>query len=371
MRMGRFFAVPAAIIMILVFGLLPGTPGFAGGTPEAEEHGDEDVHGDEDEHDDEGEHHDDEIRGIPDIDPVALGPGRRLSVVATTSIVADIVAAVGGDDIELTVLMERGTNPHAWEPTPRSLARVEEAHMVFVNGLNLEENLMDDLPSVATGYVVPVSAGIDVIDGYHDEEEHDEEEHDEDDHDEDDHVHAEGDPHVWMDPNNAIHWVENIVVALSNADPANESDYERRGIAYIEDLRAVDQEIRRRLASIPEGRRKLVADHESFSYFAEEYGFATVGAIVPNTTDRAEPSARDVAELVELVREEDVSAIFIGQTASPATQRLARAIADEVGREVRIIPTLTGSLAPAGEEGDTYLGFLRYNIEQIFSGLGQ
>jgi len=136
-------------------------------------------------------------------------------------------------------------------------------------------------------------------------------------------------------------------------------------------LTELDREIRSRIASLPDERRKLVLDHESFSYFADEYGLRTVGTVVPGTSDRAEPSAQEVARLVDVIREEGVDTIFVGRTASRGLQRLAQTIADEVGREVAIVPILSGSLSTPGERGDTYLDFLRYNVEQIMTGLGE
>jgi ABC-type Zn uptake system ZnuABC Zn-binding protein ZnuA len=172
-----------------------------------------------------------------------------------------------------------------------------------------------------------------------------------------------------MDPNNVIVWVNNMVEALSDADPENASRYRGNGEAYVDRLRAIDADIRDRVESIPADRRKLVLDHEVFSYFADEYGFEIAGAIVPDTTDSAEPSARDVAQLVEVIRETGAPAIFVGETASQGLRNLAAAISEELGGNVRIVATLTGSLAPPGAPGDTYIGFLEYNVQQIIRGL--
>lgn len=312
------------------------------------------------------EHHDEHEEGLPDIEPIELSDGGRLVVVASTNLLGDVLANVAGDAADVTVLMELGQNPHSYEPTPSALRIIERAHVIFTNGLELEENLLDDLDSLAGGYVVEASAGIEPLEPA----EHHEEEHD--DHDDDQgHDHGTGDPHVWMDPNNAIVWVENIIHVLSAADPANADLYQSNGQEYIHELEEIDEWIREEVALIAMERRKLVVDHELFTYFADEYGFETVGAVVPATTDTAEPSARDIARLVETIKAEGVDAIFVSRTASRALAKLANTVAEEVGRDVAIIPTLTGSLAPAGEPGDTYLGFLRYNMGQIMTGLAQ
>ncbi|MFW6313518.1 MAG: metal ABC transporter substrate-binding protein [Spirochaetota bacterium] len=294
---------------------------------------------------------------IPEI-PQLVEAGERLIIVGTTTILGDVLANVAGDDADVTVLMPVGQNPHSFEPTPSTLRTLERADIVFVNGFGLEEALLGELDEVARGYVVPVSAGIEPL------------EHDDDDHGHD-HGHEEGDSHVWMDPNNVMIWVENMMNVLASADPANAEAYRARGSAYLEELSELDREIRNRIESLTPEHRKLVLDHESLSYFADEYGLRTVGTIVPGTSDRAEPSAQDVARLVDVIREENVGAIFVGRTASRGLRRLADTIADEVGHEVAIVPTLSGSLADRGKPGDTYLGFVRYNVDQIMTGLRQ
>ena len=112
-----------------------------------------------------------------------------------------------------------------------------------------------------------------------------------------------------------------------------------------------------------------MVDHASLGWFAEAYGFAVVGAVIPATTDQAEPSAQDVARLVELIRREQVPAIFVGETAGRGVQAMVDAVAEEVGYRVRVGRLLTGSLAPAGQRGDSYTGFMEYNVGQIVRNL--
>ena len=322
----------------------------------------------------EPEHHEDaHFETIPHIAPVTTG--ERLRLVATTDIIGDVLKNVAGDRADVEALISPGQNPHSYQPTPSALRAIERADIVFVNGLNLEEGLLGELPRIAKGYVVPVSAGIAAIGapGHHDHDDDDDNDdhhgHDDEDDHHDDHQHAFGDPHVWMDPNNVIVWVENMVEVLGKADPANAQAYRSNGNRYIGELKLIDKYVRERVSTIPAHRRKFVADHDAFSYFARRYGFTVIGTIVPGTTDSAGPSAQQMARLVELIRSEEVSAIFVGRSASSSLQRLAETVASEVGRDVRILPTLTGSLAPRGEEGETYLGFLKHNAAQVFAGL--
>jgi ABC-type Zn uptake system ZnuABC Zn-binding protein ZnuA len=225
------------------------------------------------------------------------------------------------------------------------------------------------MENVAGTYVVPVSAGIAVLEGG-DHDDHDHDHDDAEDHDHD-HDHAGGDPHFWFDPTNVIIWAENIAEALSEADPANHELYEANRDAYIAELESLDLDVRNQVASIPRNRRKLVVDHVSLTYFAEEYGFEVIGEVIPAISDQAEPSAQHIAELAEVIRDEDVAAIIIGGTAGRGLRNLVDSVAEEVGRDVEIVEILTGSLAPGGSRGDTYLDFMRYNTEQIVAGLSE
>jgi ABC-type Zn uptake system ZnuABC Zn-binding protein ZnuA len=312
---------------------------------------------------------------LPDISAVQLRDGQKLKVLASTSIVGDVVANVGGDDIELTVLIGIGQDPHSYEPKPSSLRAVEQAHVVFVNGFGLEEGLLETIESAARGVIVAVSAGIEPIDtdqrygSQHDESSTAQDRDDAARHDEGHREHGTVDPHVWFDPTNVIVWVANIEQALSGADPENRQGYHERAEEYLKRLETLDQSIRRKLSTVPENRRKLVTDHYLFNYFADEYGFKVIGAILPGISTSAEASARQFANLVELLRKEGITTIFVGSTAGRGLEKLAAAVADELGEQVRIIYMLTGSLAERGMPGDTYIGYMEYNLNQIMNGL--
>jgi ABC-type Zn uptake system ZnuABC Zn-binding protein ZnuA len=287
----------------------------------------------------------------------------KLAVVATTSIIGDVVANIGGENINLTVLVGIGQNPHSYEPTPRDLAAIETADLTFINGLDLEEVLVDAINQTATGAVITVSDGIEPL-PFGEEAHEDEEQPEEDEHD-----HAAGDPHFWVDPNNVIVWAENIAQALSEADPTNAAAYQTSADDYITDLHELDTYIREQTAKVPPADRKIVTDHSTLGYFAEEYGYQIVGAVIPGTSDTSGASAGEVADLAGLMQQEAVRVIYIGDTAGQGMQDLAKALAEEIGGEVQIITLLTGSLAPEGQPGDTYLEYMRYNTDQIVSGL--
>lgn len=289
-----------------------------------------------------------------------------LKVVATTTIVGDVVRQVGGDVIDLHVILPVNADPHTFEPTPQDLAIIAEADVVFVNGLGLEEFLDRLLRAAeAEGKVVVVSDGIQVrrMDEDHDDtDDHAEDEHIED--EDDRHDHEEGDPHVWTDPANVIIWVENIQRAFANLDPANAQVYSANAEETIGQLIDLDDWISSQIVSVPEENRKLVTDHETFGYFADRYGFEQVGAVIPGFSTGVAPSAQELAGLVDRINELGVKAIFVGSTVNPD---LARRVAEDAG--LKIIPLYTDSLTdPSGEAG-SYLDFMRTNVAAIVEAL--
>ncbi len=321
------------------------------------EHEADHTHSHDHEHEHEADHAHTEV--LPHLTPVSLADGELLQVVATTSIVADVVSQVGGSHISLTQLMPLGVDPHAFEPTPRDVAAIADAHVVFINGAGLETFLDALLENVGDVPIVPVSAGIELLPFEADHH------HGDDDHADDDHHHeGEGDPHVWFDPNQVMVWVHNIEAALSDLDPQHVDSYTANAEAYEAELEALDDWIRVEVARIPEVNRKLVADHALLTYFAAQYGFEQVGAVIPATTTLAEPSAQQLAELQEVIGEFDVSAIFVGQAVNP---RLAEQVAADTGTE--LVSIYTESLSEAGGPAGTYLAFMRYNVAAIVEAL--
>lgn len=318
----------------------------------------------EPEHEEDHEHVE---MSLPEVTPVNLADGEKLKVAATTNIIGDVVKNVGGDFIELTVLIGLGQNPHTYEPTAQQLAKVEDADVIFVNGLDLEEGLIKSIESIAEDApIVPVSAGIEVIEhpGSLEQEEHEEEAGES----EQEHTHRV-DPHFWLDPTNVMQWTENIAEILAAADPENAASYYANAEAYLADLSDLDAYIREQTAKIPEENRKLVTDHLAFGYFVNEYGFEMIGAVIPSTTTSAEASGGELAGLVELIQTEQVPAIFVDISASERLQQLSELIAEEAGTDVKVYPLYIGSLDEAGKPGATYIGMIRYNIDQIVDGL--
>lgn len=290
------------------------------------------------------------------------GQERALRVVATTTFVGDVVREVGGEQVELTVMLAPGANPHAYQPAPRDVAGVSEADVIFANGLGLE-TFLDDLIANAGGdaKVVRVSEGIEVrtFSGHDGGEPSTGE----------DVEHEEGadnpDPHVWFDPLNLLVWTENIEGILVEMDPDHADVYHRRAAAYREEIRELDQWIQDQVAKIPPENRKLVTDHTVFGYFAERYGFKQIGAVIPAPTTEAQPSGKQLAQLQALIREENVQAIFVGRDFDPS---LAARMAEDTG--VKLVPLYFGSLTPPEGPAATYIQFMKTNVRAIVKALG-
>ena len=296
--------------------------------------------------------------GFPELHAAPLAEGEKLRVVATTSLVADVVKQVGGERLELHMLVPLGADPHAFVPAPQDAAAVANAQVIFINGAGLETFMEPLLESAGTEVpVVSVSYGIPLLEGpAHDEDVAEEAE--------DAHHHEEGDPHMWFSPRNVKVWVQNIERALSALDPASADFYAANAAAYTRELEALDLWIQEQVAQIPPANRKLVTDHTVFTYFAAAYGFEQVGAIFPGYSTVAAPSAQELAQLEDAIRQFAVPAIFVGLTVNPA---VAEQVAQDTG--VRVVMIYHGSLSEAGGPADSYLKFMRYNVNAIVEAL--
>ncbi len=344
------------------------------------DHEDDDHDHEDDDHDHEDDDHDhdheadgDALR-LPEVSAVELAEGERLAVVATTNIIGDVVSNVGDDLIDLTVIMAPGEDPHIYEPSPQDIVAMEEADVVFYNGLGFEEGFEESLENIEEAGIpiVPVSANVDFIDfEFEGEHDHEEGEHDEDDHNEeegehDDHDHGGDDPHTWTNPDGVVVWTRNVESILSAMDSANSEAYAEAASAYIEALEDLENYIITQVDALPEESRVLITDHDSMGYFAAAFDFEVVGTVLPSVSTSSEASAEDLAELIEVLEDEQVPAIFVGTTVSDKT---AQILAEEVGFEVAVLDIYTGSVGPAGSGAETYIDMMRANTDTIVAGL--
>lgn len=321
--------------------------------------------------------------------PVAgdAADGDRLHIVATTSILGDIVSNVVGDDADVDVLMAPRVDPHQFEASAAQARLLRDADLVVANGFELEVSLTDVLEAAeADGADVhllfesvsdPLELGhgdhqrTDDDDGPgddHGEEHATEDVHDDDHEDDDEHRHGGWDPHVWFDPvrtAEAVRGLGDVLATVDGSRPAQE--WTSRADAYADEVLATHEELEGILGVVPDERRKLVTDHESFGYLADRYGFELVGAIIPGGATLAEPTASEFRELAETIREHDIPAIF-AETTSPG--RLSRALAEETGLDVAVVELHSDSLGEPGSGAETYLELLRVDAQRIADALG-
>ncbi|HUG15935.1 MAG TPA: zinc ABC transporter substrate-binding protein [Thermomicrobiales bacterium] len=289
----------------------------------------------------------------------------RLSVVATTTHIADFARQVAGDRADVTSLLPPNADAHDFEPAPRDVETVADAGVVLRHGMDLDDWATGLISESGTGAAVHVvTDGIIPIAGDHDEddEQHEEDEHDED---EDDRQHDGDDPHVWFDVANAKIMVENVRDALIEADPGERGSYEANAAAYLVELDELDGWIREQIATIPEENRKLVTNHDAFGYYVRAYGLEFIGAVIPGIDAQAQPSAQHTARLIDLIQEENVRAIFTETSINPD---LSSRIADEAG--VTLVDDLHGdSLGDADSGAGTYIEMMRWNTTLIVEAL--
>lgn len=282
----------------------------------------------------------------------------QLKVVATISILADVVSQVGGENISLTTLVPVGANEHEYQPAPRDIAAITDADIVFQVGLGLEEFMEKIIVNSGTkASVVTVSEGITPrefsTDTTHHEEANAGDQH-------------TFDPHVWMDPANVEVWTNAIATSLSASDPEHQQEYQRNAEAYITKLNQLDSWITEQVETVPTANRKLVTDHMLLGYFAAKYGFEMVGAVIPSYSSAAQPSAQELAALEDAIRQYGVKAILVGNTVNPS---LADRIASDTG--ILLVSFYTGSLSTADGPAGTYLEYMRYNVTAIVTALGK
>lgn len=272
-------------------------------------------------------------------------------VVTSTTVFADFVRQVGGDLVRVRALAPAGTDPHTFQPTPDTIKALAQARAAFYNGAGLEEWWEKLVRSGGRKDLVAVelSAGLATRrpargpqDGHGDR--------------------GGVDPHAWLDPVLAQAYVERIREGLSRVDPANAPAYAERTARYQRALDELNGWIRAEIERVPASRRKLVTFHDAFQYFAARYGLAVRGFVV--ASPGKEPSAKAMAELTRLVKQEQVPAVFAEADFNP---KLLESLARDAG--VKVVTTLYDGSLSTGPPADTYLNLMRHNVAQIASAL--
>ena len=265
----------------------------------------------------------------------------RLHVVATFSILGDLVRNVGGERVAVATLVGPNGDVHVYSPTPADAKTLANAKAVFVNGLGLEgwiDRLVTGSGSKAP--VVVTSAGIKPRDRRRD-------------------GHAAADPHAWQSIANAKTYVANIRDALSSIDPAGKEFYEANAAAYVAKLDALDNEVRDAIAKIPADHRKVITTHAAFGYFGDAYGIQFVSPEGLSTD--AEPSAYDIAGVIAQIKQQKIPAVFMENISDP---RLVLEIAKETGAAIGGKLYSDALSEPNGPAG-SYLDMMRYNMHEL------
>jgi zinc/manganese transport system substrate-binding protein len=262
-----------------------------------------------------------------------------VTVVATTTEVADLVRQVGGSRVNVERMLRPGGDPHDYEPRPSDVAAVADATVVFRSGGEVDEWLNEVIDNA--GGDAEVVSLIDSV------------------------KRLDDDPHWWQDATNGVRAVEAMRAELTKADPAGRATFARNAERTIGTLERLDRQITACVDRVPPAKRKIVTTHDALGYFAQRYGVEVVGAVIPSLSTQAQASAGDVQELVEQIRREGVEAIFPESSVNPDIERaLAREAGANIGDSL-----YADSLGPKGSPGETYTGALAADAAALVRGM--
>jgi len=284
-----------------------------------------------------------------------------VNVVATTTILGDVaqrIVSCADPEATVTTLMPIGADPHDFSASSTQVAEIVQADIVIANGLGLEAGLDDALDNAASdgAQVIEIADMVDPIPfGDHAGEHADDEKSDEE--------HGDEDPHFWFDMNRMAMAAEIIGDEIATD---NGQQYAECGREVADEIRAAEADVRALLESVPTDQRILVTDHDSLGYLAEAYGYEIAGTVIPAGTTLAEPSSAELADLVQVMKDEGVRVIF-ANTADPTA--LSDAVASEVGGDVQVVELYVGSLGEPGSDGEDYLSMMRTNATLISNAL--
>jgi zinc/manganese transport system substrate-binding protein len=278
----------------------------------------------------------------------------KVKVLASFSILGDLVREVGGDRVEVSTLVGANTDMHGFQPTPAHAKAVAGAKLVVINGLGLE-GWADRLVKSANykGARLVATRGVKALSAEHEGQGHNHK-----------HKHSDRyDPHAWQEVANVKIYVANIRDALTGVDPAGKDNYAKNADAYLQKLGALEAEIKQLFAGLSEKERRVIASHDAFHYFGDAYGIEFLAA--QSAGGDTQPSARDVARLIQQIRKEGVKAVFVENISNP---RIVEQIAKETG--AKIGGTLySDALSEANGPAATYLDMIRHNAKTIAAAL--
>ena len=283
----------------------------------------------------------------------AAGKLPPIPVVASFSILGDLVRVVGGERVSVTTLVGPDEDAHVFEPKPADAKAIVQTRLLVTNGLGFEPWAQKLAKSAGyQGETVVASKGVKSR-AMAEEKGHGDKDHHPD----------ETDPHAWQNPNNVVLYVRNISAALTKVDPAGAATYQANTEAYVKELQTLDAWAREQFASIPLPKRKVITSHDAFGYFAAQY---QIKFLAPQgvSTD-AEPSARQVAQLIRQIQREKIKAVFVENMSNP---KLLAQLGKDAG--VTVGPALyVDALSAIGGPADSYLKLMHHNVTQLALGM--
>jgi len=274
----------------------------------------------------------------------------KIPVLASFSILGDLVRVVGADRVAVTMLVGPDEDAHVFEPKPGDAKNLLQTRLLVTNGLGFEPWAQKLVKSAGyKGQTVVASQGVkprQMVAGKG-------------------HGHDRGDtdPHAWQDPTNVTLYVRNIAAALSKLDPEGKTIYQANSEAYAKELQALDADAKTQIAAIPADKRKVITSHDAFGYFGARYGIKFLAPQGASTG--SEPSAKEVAQLIRQIRKEKIKAVFVENMSNP---KLLAQLSKDAG--VTVGPTLyvDALSAPQGPAG-SYLQLMRHNVTQLAAGM--
>ena len=296
--------------------------------------------------------------GCPEIE------GREINVVATTPLIGEFVSQVGGENINLTILMPPEADPHTYEPAPQDAGTIADADLVFYTGLMYEPApLIELLENSVCGAEALAEVGESVFPiefkegGHDDHDDHDEEGHD----GHEGHGHGAYDPHFWFDPNRVAYAAEYIEAKLIEFDPSNANSYEDAGSAYVSELKGLIGQVADLIASVPSQNRKFITTHESLGYLEAKFGLEVLSTIIPDLDSSNEIPPSQLVKVIDVIEDNNVKVIFI-EAEAPSVY--AETIVAETG-----IKAVEGLWVETLKPGQTYPEFLIAAVELIVENL--
>ncbi|MBF0937630.1 metal ABC transporter substrate-binding protein [Abiotrophia sp.] len=286
--------------------------------------------------------------------PSVSAQDKKLKVVATNSIIADITKNIAGDKIDLHSIVPVGQDPHEYEPLPDDIKKTTQADLIFYNGINLETGgnawftkLVQNAKRVENKDYFAVSEGVEVI-----------------------HLEGEGetgkeDPHAWLNLENGVIYAKNIAKHLIEKDPSNKDFYQKNLDDYVAKLEALDKEAKTKFDAIPEEKKMIVTSEGCFKYFSKAYNVPSAYIWEINTEEEGTPD--QIRDLVKKLKGSKVPALFVE---SSVDDRPMKTISSETGIPI-YAKIFTDSIAEEGQEGDSYYSMMKYNLDKISEGLAK